>query len=112
MYAGIYVRDIEVAKSWYQELLGSEPSFVASATELVWELAGHRFIALEQNADHAGHSVLTIFVDDFDARIAQISEHGIEPAERVTYRNGVRKALYRDPDSNEIGIGGAPILTE
>jgi hypothetical protein len=30
MYAGIYVRDYEVAKSWYAQLLGSEPSFIAS----------------------------------------------------------------------------------
>lgn len=27
---------------------------------------------------------------------------------RETYSNGVRKALYRDPDGNEIGFGGAP----
>jgi hypothetical protein len=28
--------------------------------------------------------------------------------ERETYPNGVRKALYRDPDGNEIGFGGGP----
>ena len=31
---------------------------------------------------------------------------GIEPAERETYGNGVRKVIYRDPDGNEIGYGG------
>jgi catechol 2,3-dioxygenase-like lactoylglutathione lyase family enzyme len=112
MYAGIYVRDIEAARSWYAQLLGSEPSFVASDTEVVWELAEHRSIAVEQSADHAGHSIVTIFVDDFDARVAQISERGIGPTERITYRNGVRKALYHDPDGNEIGFGGAPIPAE
>ena len=50
----------------------------------------------------------TVFVGDFDARISQIAERGLEPAERETYANGVRKATFRDPDGNEIGFGGAP----
>ena len=50
----------------------------------------------------------TLFVDDFDARIDAIAARGIDPVERLTYRNGVRKAIYRDPDGNEIGFGGAP----
>ena len=108
MYAGIYVRDYEAAKTWYALLLGGEPSYVASATEAVWELAAHRSIAIEQNAGHAGHCIITLFVDDFDARIGAIAARGIDPVERLTYRNGVRKAIYRDPDGNEIGLGGAP----
>jgi hypothetical protein len=31
--------------------------------------------------------------------------------ERRTYSNGVRKALYRDPDGNELGFGRAPLDT-
>jgi hypothetical protein len=38
----------------------------------------------------------------------QIAERGLQPAERETYRNGVRKATFRDPDGDEIGFGGAP----
>jgi hypothetical protein len=29
--------------------------------------------------------------------------------ERLTYSNGVRRALYRDSDGNELGFGGAPL---
>ncbi|WP_214405957.1 VOC family protein [Pseudonocardia lacus] len=50
----------------------------------------------------------TVFVDDFDARVAAIAERGIEPVEREAYPNGARKALFRDPDGNEIGFGGGP----
>ena len=35
----------------------------------------------------------------------------LEPDERETYSNGVRKALYRDPDGNELGFGGASLDT-
>ena len=51
----------------------------------------------------------TVFVDDFDERVEQIAARGIDPVERETYANGVRKATYRDPEGNEIGLGGAPV---
>jgi hypothetical protein len=79
-----------------------------SATEAVWELAENRYIYINENAQHAGHAAHTAFVDDLDALVSQISSRGIEPAEQETYSNGVRKVLYRDPDGNEIGFGGAP----
>jgi hypothetical protein len=51
--------------------------------------------------------VVTIFVDDLDAHVDTIATRGLEPDERLTYSNGVRKALYRDPDGNELGFGGS-----
>jgi hypothetical protein len=39
--------------------------------------------------------------------VAAIATRGIEPANRETYSNGVRKATYRDADVNEIGFRGA-----
>jgi hypothetical protein len=54
---------------------------------------------------------VTIFVDDLDARVAAVAARGLVPDERVTYANGVRKAIYCDPDGNELGFGGAPLHT-
>ncbi|GAA2701851.1 VOC family protein [Nonomuraea recticatena] len=109
LYAGIPVTEYAAALKWYEQLLGSPPTFVASDTEAVWELAEHRAVFIEQRPEHAGHAMHTIFVDDFEALVAQIAERGLEPVERETYSNGVRKATYRDPDGNEIGFGGAPV---
>ncbi len=108
MFAGIHVRDFEAAKAWYTRLFGSDPSFLPHDTEAVWELAEHRFVFIEENAARAGHAEHVIFVDDLDALVAEIAERGIEPFEKETYGNGVRKVIYRDPDGNEIGFGGAP----
>jgi predicted enzyme related to lactoylglutathione lyase len=108
LYAGIPVKDYAAALAWYERLLGSAPTFVASDTEAVWELAEHRSLVIEQRPEHAGHALHTIFVDDFDAILAQIAGRGLEPTRRETYSNGVRKAIYCDPDGNEIGFGGAP----
>ncbi|MCP3783028.1 VOC family protein [Micromonospora sp. A3M-1-15] len=108
LFAGLPVRDYRAAAAWYERLLGAPPSFLPNDTEAVWELAEHRYLFIEVRPDHAGHAMHTVFVDDFDARLAQIAERGLTPAERETYDNGVRKAIFRDPDGNEIGFGGGP----
>ncbi|HME03505.1 MAG TPA: VOC family protein [Solirubrobacteraceae bacterium] len=84
---------------------------LSSATEALWTLAEGRSVYVVEHADGAGHSVVTVFVDDLDAHAAAIAARGLEPDERETYSNGVRKAVYRDPDGNELGFGGAPLET-
>jgi catechol 2,3-dioxygenase-like lactoylglutathione lyase family enzyme len=108
LFAGVYVSDFAAARAWYTQLFGTEPAWEEANTEAVWELAAHRSIAIEVSDEHAGHALHTIFVDDFDDLVGAIARRGIEPAQRETYENGVRKALYRDPDGNVIGFGGAP----
>jgi catechol 2,3-dioxygenase-like lactoylglutathione lyase family enzyme len=109
LYAGISVGDYPAALAWYEKLLGAPPSYVASDTEAVWELAEHRSIFVEHRPAHAGHTLLTIFVDDLDAFVAAAADRGLEPAKRETYSNGVRKADFYDPDGNELSFGGAPL---
>jgi hypothetical protein len=75
----------------------------------VRELAGHRYLYIEQLPGRAGHALHTVFVDDLDERVECTSARGIVPASQETYGNGVRKVIYRDPDGNEIGFGGAPL---
>ena len=108
LFAGVPVRDYTSASAWYERFVGGPPSFLPNDTEAVWELAENRYLFIEVRPEHAGHAMHTVFVSDFDTRIADIAGRGLEPAERETYANGVRKATFRDPDGNEIGIGGAP----
>jgi len=63
-------------------------------------------IYVVEAAAGAGSGVLMIFVDDLDAELAAITARGLQPAERETYPNDVRKAVFRDPDGNEVGVGG------
>jgi catechol 2,3-dioxygenase-like lactoylglutathione lyase family enzyme len=109
LFAGLPVSDYRRALSWYERLLGCEPSFLPNETEAVWQLAEHRYLYIEELPERAGHALHTVFVDDLDERVEGIAVRGIEPASRETYGNGVRKVIYRDPDGNEIGFGGAPL---
>jgi hypothetical protein len=76
--------------------------------EAVWEVAENRYLFIEVRPEHAGHAMHTVFVEDFDARVSQIEDRGLEPVQREVYDNGVRKHTFRDPDGNEIGFGGLP----
>ena len=107
LFAGIRVRDLAAARPWYERLLG-EPTFFPNATEVVWTLADDRSVYIEEDPRRAGSALVTVFVDDLDAVISEIGSRGLEPAERETYSNGVRKATYRHDDHNEIGFGGPP----
>ena len=109
LFAGLPVSDYQRALAWYERLLGSAPAFLPHATEAVWELAEHRYLYIDELPDRAGYALHTVFVDDLDERVESIGARGIEPASRETYGNGVRKVIYRDPDGNEIGFGGAPL---
>jgi len=108
LFAGIPVADFAAARQWYERLLGYPPTFFPHDTEAVWGVAEHRYVYIVQQAEHAGHARHTLFVTDLDTLVAQIADRGLDPTERVTYANGVRKITYRDPDGNEIGFGGAP----
>jgi catechol 2,3-dioxygenase-like lactoylglutathione lyase family enzyme len=109
LFAGLPVADYARSATWYERFLGSEPSLLPNATEAVWELAEHRFVYIVERPEHAGHAVHTLFVGDLDGLVGEIADRGIQPAMRETYSNGVRKVTYRDPDGNEIGLGGAPL---
>lgn len=106
LFAGLRVRDFQAAYAWYERLLG-EPTFFPHATEAVWTLAEDRSVHVVEHAE-AGNCVVMIFVDDLDARVAAVAARGIEPDEQETYANGARKVIYRDPDGNEVALGGAP----
>ena len=108
LFAGLPVADYDLSLTWYERLLGA-PAFLPNDVEAVWEIGEHRYLFIEVRPEHAGHAMHTLFVDDLDAWVNRIADQGIQPAERETYSNGVRKVTYRDPDGNEIGFGGGPV---
>ncbi len=108
LFAGLRVRDFQAARQWYERLLG-EPTFFPHATEAVWTVAEDRSLYVVEHVDGAGRCVILIFLDDLDARVAAIAARGLQPDERETLSNGVRKVIYRDPDGNELGFAGPPV---
>jgi len=106
LFAGVAVSDLARAVRWFDRLLGEVEQFEPNDSERVWTLTEHGFLYVELQPEHAGHSMVTMFVDDFDGFLEAAADRGLDPQSRETYDNGVRKAIYRDPDGNEVGIGG------
>ncbi|MFC4950715.1 VOC family protein [Pseudonocardia sp. GCM10023141] len=109
LFAGVAVSDLPRAVEWFDRFLGAVESFEPNDTERVWTVAQHRHLYVELQPEHAGHAQVTLFVGDFDGFVEAAAGRGIEPELRETYGNGVRKAVFRDPDGNEVGVGGAPV---
>jgi|SRR4051812_20949956 catechol 2,3-dioxygenase-like lactoylglutathione lyase family enzyme len=108
LFAGVAVSDLPRAIAWFERLLGDVGSFDPNGTERVWTLAERRHVYAVLEPEHAGHARVTLFVTDLDGFVAAAAGRGARPDSQETYDNGVRKVLYRDPDGNEIGIGGGP----
>jgi predicted enzyme related to lactoylglutathione lyase len=106
LFVGIPVTEYGAALPWYEQFFGGRPSFLPNDTEAVWEVAEHRYIYIAQEPERAGNALVLSFVDDLDDRVARLAQRGIEPAKRETYDNGVTKVTYRDPEGNEISLGG------
>ena len=106
LFAGVAVSDLPRAIDWFDRFFGEVESFEPNDTERVWTMAEHGHLYVELQPEHAGHAMVTLFVDDFVGFVEAAAQRGIHPATYETYDNGVRKAIFRDPDGNEVGVGG------
>ncbi|GAA4539764.1 VOC family protein [Pseudonocardia xishanensis] len=106
LFACVAVSDLTRAINWFDRLLGEVDAFAPNDVEHVWTLAEHRHLYVELLPEHAGHSRVTVFVDDLDEFLTAAAERGVRPVAREQYGNGVTKVSYRDPDGNDIGVGG------
>jgi glyoxalase/bleomycin resistance protein/dioxygenase superfamily protein len=105
LFAGIPVTDYPRGVAWMERLLGRPADFVAHETECVWDVAEHRSVYVVQYAEHAGHAMVLLFLSDLERFLAEVAERGLEP-DRIEVYGEVRKAVFLDPDGNEIGLGG------
>ena len=108
LFAGVAVSAYPRAVTWFEQLLGASASFQPHDTESVWILAEHRSVYVVLRPEHAGHSLVTMLVDDLDAFLDAAGGRGIRPVSLDSYEKDVRKAVFRDPDGNEVGVGGLP----
>ena len=108
LFAGVPVSDYEAAVDWFERLLGQPASFQPHDTESVWILAENRSVYVVLAAERAGGGLVTVMIDDLDSFMAAAEARGVKPGTVEDYGDGVRKAVYRDLDGNEIGVGEAP----
>jgi predicted enzyme related to lactoylglutathione lyase len=107
LFAGVPVADFEAARAWYERLFGRPADVVPHETEVMWQAAEAGWVYVVRDPERAGHALLTLMVDDLDARLAGLSALGLGfgPPEPV---GGGRKAQISDPDGNRISLAEVP----
>jgi len=106
VFAGVAVEDFDRAIDWYELLFGGPPDVVVrEGEESMWQVADRAWIYVVADAGRAGNALLTLLVDDLDARIASIASRGIKGSAEDSEPGLYRKVSFEDPDGNTITIG-------
>lgn len=104
IFAAISVKNYQNSLDWYNRFFGCEPSFLPNDVEAVWQITEHQWIYIIVKAEHSGHSVQNIMVDDLNTLTGEIAERGINFSTEELPAINTRKVVYYDPDGNEIGL--------
>jgi hypothetical protein len=95
LFAGVAVSDLERAVSWFNRFIGEAESFEPNHTERVRTVSEHRFGYAELQHKHAGHAMVTLFVDDSDGFVDAVAQRGIKPETRESYGTGYEGDVSR-----------------
>lgn len=107
LHAGIPVSDLDASRRWYETFFGRPADYVAG-DELLWGIAEHAWIFIEQRRDHVGAGRVTISTSGLDGLISDLDARRIAHGPVHTYGNGVRHMTVLDPDGNSISFAQAP----
>ncbi len=110
LYSVVCVRDRDAAARWFRVFFGPPDEVIGE--EYLWQVGENAWVVIddrEMRTERVGGAMITLGVPDVDDILARLAAHGIHHEPVETYGNGVRKTTFRDPDGNEVGLGGAPL---
>lgn len=104
-FAGIAVADYQAMRAWYERLLGKPPDFFPHDSEAVWQIAEHAWIYVVADAERTGKGLVTMLVDDLDARAGELAARGVPVGPIEAMYEGMRVMAITDPEGNKITFG-------
>jgi catechol 2,3-dioxygenase-like lactoylglutathione lyase family enzyme len=110
---GLYVKDIEVSKKFYIDVLGFKFRFETgpeSRVKLCFLDSGNCEIELIERPDRSpedGHfDHLCLKVDDIEEAVRNLKAHGVEVTGEITTMphvfNGIKNVFFRGPDGERL----------
>lgn len=105
LFAGMPVAHLDAAIAWYERFFGRQPDMWPNDREVVWQVSSEGWVYVVTDEERAGSGLLTIIVDDLDAKLAELNAAGIETGPIDTLPKAVRRTEVRDPAGNRIQIG-------
>ena len=77
LFAGVRVRELAPAVDWYARLFGRAADIVPNENEVMWRVADGGWLYVIEDADRAGHSLVTIAVTSLDQTATDMAARGI-----------------------------------
>jgi|SRR5690349_11640652 len=108
VFAGLAVARLGAAIDWYERLLGKPPDMRPNEREATWRVTQTASVYIVADEERAGHSAVTMFVDDLDAELEGITRRGIAVGEIETAPGLFRRVKISDPDGNAIQLAELP----
>jgi len=104
--AVVPVRDIGVAREWYERLLGRGPDNNPMDILLEWQLTDRGWLQVTVDTARAGRAQVNLAVDDVTAAVSELAGRGVVTGEIVRANKGVEFCPIEDPDGNVVSLLG------
>jgi predicted enzyme related to lactoylglutathione lyase len=100
LFASVPVADLHTAIGWYDRLFGRAADIVPNETEVMWCVAGNGWLYVIEDKERAGHTAVTISVNDLDKFVEDLAARGIDARSIEGIGDAGRKAVVVDSDGN------------
>jgi hypothetical protein len=106
VFAHVSCSDIETSLAWYQKLFGKAPLRRPMPGLAEWQFSDSAEVQLCEQAEHAGHSILTLGALPLEPERRRLEEAGLNP-DPIEETKGYFIMRIRDPDHNLIVFASA-----
>jgi hypothetical protein len=106
IFAHVSCSDIETSAAWYEKLFGKAPIRRPMPKLVEWQFSDSAELQLYEEAEHAGHSTLTLGVLPLEAERKRLEQAGLEP-DPIEETDGYFLMRIRDPDRNLVVFASA-----
>jgi catechol 2,3-dioxygenase-like lactoylglutathione lyase family enzyme len=98
------VNDLERARRFYEDKLGFEAEAQVAETVRYRCGGGTGLAIFERPMTPVDRTVAAFEVPDIEAEVADLRSRGVEVEGVITLDSGARRAFFKDPDGNIIGM--------
>jgi catechol 2,3-dioxygenase-like lactoylglutathione lyase family enzyme len=98
------VNDFGRARRFYEEKLGFEVEAQVAETVRYRCGSGTGLAIFERPMTPVDRTVAAFEVADIDAEVADLRSRGVDVEGVITLDSGIRRAFFKDPDGNIIGM--------
>jgi glyoxylase I family protein len=104
--AVVPVADIDIARKWYERLLGRAPDNRPMDSLVEWRVTDTGWLQVSDDAARAGSALINFAVDDLAAHLAGLRSRDLTPGPIQPVNKGVQLSAITDPDGNTITFIG------